>query len=290
MKLDLVQTFVQVVRAGGFSAAARQTGMPLSTVSLQVSTLEASLGVRLLKRTTRAIRLTEEGSKLLKGSADAVDDLASVLSEIQNRSDVLRGRVHLTAPADLPTRVLAEAITSFKVMHPDVVIQITLTNAKLDFVKDDVDLAIRMAGVSHLDAIQRKLMDFEWAFCASPTWVERNGRPETVEQLTDFIAPQLSLKTYLEHSILGHRTLPPPIIEVENNILVKDLLLSGFGVGILPKGLVEDELRRGRVLTVLDDTILGSSQLTLTFPTRADIVPRVRAFADHVCRVFLNKT
>lgn len=286
VKIDHVQTFIQVARAGSFSAAARQTGVPLSTISLQIGKLEEALGVRLLKRSTRAISLTEEGAHLLENASGALDQLVRVLSDMDNQSDAFRGTINLTAPADFPTSGLAKAITSFKELHPNVHIKILLTNAKLDFVKENIDIAVRVSGAGNQDAIQRKLMDFEWVFCANHTWVSANGRPETIAQITNFIAPPTALRDYLQGTILGSCPLPHPAIEVENSFLAKDLVISGFGVGLLPKGLCAAELENGEIVPFLEDSVLASTRLTLTFPTRADMVPRVRAFADHISKVF----
>lgn len=285
-KLDFVQTFIQVVRAGGFAAAARQMGMPRSTVSLHISAIETSLGVRLLKRSTRTITLTDEGRQLFDDTSKAFDTVSKALSDVESHSDVLSGSIHLTAPADFPTSGLASAVTTFRKLHPDVRVQITLTNTTLDLVKENVDIAIRIEGGRDMDAVQRKLLDFEWHFCASAAWLERNGIPQTIENITDFISPKPNLKNYLERMILDRKKLPEPTIEVENNYLAKDLILHNFGVGLLPKGLCKDELASGKVMAFLDHEIIRPTSLTLTFPTRADMVPRIRIFADHICKEF----
>lgn len=286
MKLDLVNMFVQVVNAGGFSAAARQTGIPRSTVSLQINTLENALGVRLLKRSTRKISLTDEGRQLFNDSSDAVECLSRSLSKVRSRPGILSGPIHLTAPADFPTHGLAHAITTFRDLHPEVHLKITLSNAILDLIEENVDIALRVEGGSEMDAVQRKLLNFDWEFCASAAWVRKNQMPMSIGDIADFISPKPALRTYLETVILNRRQLPPPSIQVENNLLVKDLVLNDFGVGLLPKGMCEKEITSGTLLSFLDQEIIQSTQLTLTFPTRADITPRVKIFADHLCAIF----
>lgn len=286
IKLDLVHTFVQVVHAGGFSAAARQMGMPRSTVSLQIGKLEAALGVRLLKRSTRKMTLTLEGRKLFEEASRPLEAVCESLSRVQSCPGILRGPIHLTAPADFPTQGLARAVKTFRDLHPEVRIQITLSNALLDLITGNVDIAVRMEGGSDMDAVQRKFLDFEWQFCASTVWIEQNGVPQKVEQITDFISPKSDLRSYLEHFILGKKSLPPATIEVENSLFVRDLILNNFGVGIVPKGLCENEIKTGLVSSFLEPAITRRSRLTLTFPTRADMTPRIIAFADHLCDEF----
>lgn len=286
MKLDFVHTFVQVVRAGGFSSAARQLSMPRSTVSLHVSALEAALGVRLLKRSTRTMTLTGEGRQLFEEASLAVEAVSESLSKVRSRSDILSGPIHLTAPADFPTHGLAQAVKTFKDLHPEVQLQITLSNATLDLIKENVDIAVRIEGRSDMDAVQRKLLEFEWQFCASAVWIEQNGVPQDVDEIADFISPNANLRTYLERVVLNRKSLPPPTIQVENNYLIRDLVLSDFGVGLMPKGLCENELMSGKVASFLEHDIIAPTRLTLTFPTRADMTPRIKAFADHLFEEF----
>lgn len=287
-KLDFVHTFVQVVNTGGFSAAGRQIGMPRSTVSLQIGALEVALGVRLFKRSTRSMTLTDEGRQLFDDASGAVEIVTKSLSKVRSRSDILSGPIHLTAPVDFPTRGLANAVTTFKDMHSEVRVQITLTNALIDLIKENVDIAVRLEGGGDLDAVQRKLLDFEWRFCASTAWIEQNGVPEDIEAITDFISPQTNLRTYLERIVLNKKKLPFPSVLVENNLLVRDLILSDFGVGLIPAGLCENEIMRGNVKSFLDHVTTTPTRMTLTFPTRADMTPRVKAFADHLCEEFNN--
>jgi len=177
MKLDLIQTFVEVVRAGGFTAAARHTQMPRSTVSLQVKMLEEALGVRLLKRSTRSLALTDEGQRLYAKASGAVDDLVQVFDDVQARDDTLSGLIRLTIPADFPTSLLASAITSFSEAHPAVRFQILSTNAVLDLVQDNIDIAIRVGASPAQTAIERRLLDIEWGFMrAHRGWSGMRGR------------------------------------------------------------------------------------------------------------------
>src|ERR1700748_1912514 len=112
MDLNAVRTFIEVVRAGVFAAAARRLGMPRSTVSLRVRTLEESLGVRLLKRSTRAVALTQEGQTLFDRAFAALGTLAETVTSIGASGGELKGPIRVTAPADFPTRFLTTAIGS----------------------------------------------------------------------------------------------------------------------------------------------------------------------------------
>jgi len=114
MDLNAIGTFIEVVRAGGFSVAGRRLSKQRSTVSLRVRTLEQDLGVRLFKRSTRAVALTDEGRALFDGAASAVGALAETVTSIGAVGGELKGPIRVTAPADFPTRFLAETIGSFR--------------------------------------------------------------------------------------------------------------------------------------------------------------------------------
>ncbi len=282
MKLDPIQTFLEVVRAGGFTAAARHTGTPRSTVSLQVRMLEETLGVRLLKRSTRSFALTDEGQRLYDKASGPVDVLVQALDELQIEDGALGGLIRLTIPADFPTTLLASAITSFTQAHSAARFQIMSTNAVLDLVQDNIDVAIRVGASPAQTAIERRLLDIEWAFYASTSWLGRNGRPEEVGDLAGFISPQPALRAYLEKHVLDGVFLPAGAIEVDSHAMARDLMLSGFGVALLPQGLCQDAIMNGSVESLLPQAMLRPTRLNLTFPNRADMVPRVRAFADHI--------
>lgn len=282
MKLDPIQTFVEVVRAGGFTAAARRTGTPRSTVSLQVRALEETLGVRLLKRSTRSFALTDEGQRLYDKASGPVDVLVRALDDLQAGDGVLGGLIRLTVPADFPTALLACAITSFTQAHRAVRFQIMSTNTVMDLVEDNIDIAVRVGANPAQTAIERRLLDIEWAFYASASWLKRKGRPENISEVEDFISPQPILRAYLEKHVLGGVSLPTGAIEVDSHAMARDLMLNGFGVALLPQGLCQGAAMSGNAEPLLPHAGLRPTRLNLTFPNRADMVPRVRAFADHI--------
>ena len=286
MKLDPIQTFVEVVRAGGFTAAARRTETPRSTVSLQVRMLEKALGVRLLKRSTRALALTDEGQRLYAKASGAVDELVQAFDDLQTRDDTLSGLIRLTIPADFPTAFLANTITSFTDAHPAVRFQILSTNAVLDLVQNNIDIAIRVGVSGAQTTIERRLLDIEWGFYAAASWLGRNGRPDKVGDLSGFISPQRTLRAYLEKYVLDGAHLPAGVIEVDSHAMARDLMLSGFGIALLPRGLCQEAISTGKAELLFPQATFQPTRLNLTFPNRADMVPRVRAFADHLSAYF----
>lgn len=288
-KLDPLLTFVEVVRAGSFSLAAERLGMPRSTVSLHVRNLEASLGIRLLKRSTRSLSLTDEGRQLFDHAGDGLAVLTSALDAVRNKPGTLSGLIRLTAPADFPTTLLATAVTQFQALHPAVRFQIMLTNTALDMIGDNVDIAIRIGGRGGSDRVEKRLQDIAWQFCASADWLQGNGEPDTVADIRSFISPMPGLKSFLEQTVLGGAKLPDGPIIADSHLLARDLVLHGSGIALLPAGMLDEPIAQGRVVTILNHAIHATTRLNLTFPSRADMVPRVRAFADHFSGLFHAK-
>jgi DNA-binding transcriptional LysR family regulator len=285
-KLDPLQTFIEVVRSGSFTAAARALSMPRSTVSLHIRTLETALGARLLKRSTRSLSLTEDGDLLFSHAKDGLQSLIAAMDMVRGQAHEFSGLIRVTAPADFPTETLATAISTFRTDHPAVRFDVVLTNAALDLIGDNVDVALRMGVRGDLERVERKLAPVDWQFCAGADWINENGLPENLKDITEFISPASDLRLFLERFVLGGRELPTGMTTADNQLMIRDLALSGSGVALLPTGLCRDLIKAGRLITVLPDIPIKAPVLNLTFPSRSDITPRVRAFADALAAQF----
>ncbi len=254
--------------------------MPRSTVSLHVRSLERALGVRLLKRSTRSVSLTDDGRLLFERVEPGLGTLQSALDHVRNEQGHLNGLIRITAPADFPTGVLVNAIADFRRDHPAVFFDLMLTNSALNLIGDNVDIALRVGDRGDLDRVERKLTDVTWRFYASAQWIDRRGLPSRLEDLQDFIAPPEDLRAFLERFVLAEGALPEGIITADNHFLIRDLIIAGVGVGLLPAGVCKNAVSEGTLRPVFEDATSRATQLNITFPSRADITPRVRAFAD----------
>jgi len=282
IKLDLVQTFAEVVRSGSFSAAARHMRVPRSTVSLHIQTLEAALHLRLFKRSTRKLVLTEEGRHLHAMAQAPLESLIHALRAMQGEQGALSGPIRLTLPADFPIEPVARAIASFRCQHPGVRFQILSTSERLDLVGENIDIALRMGDASPAHAVERPVLEIDWMICTSAIWLARNGAPENLATLRDVIAPGPALRMFLERHVLPSGPFPEPAIEVDSLLMARSLVVEGFGCALLPSGMVRSMVDQGRLQRVLHAIALSTTRVKLAFPTRADMIPRVRAFADHL--------
>ena len=287
-KLDQLMTFIEIVTANGFTAAARRTDTPRSTVSLHVQTLESELGVRLFKRSTRSVILTEDGKRLFENVSGPLVQLHRAIDGVRSDREELKGLIRLTAPSDMPTQGVATAIAGFSRLHPSVRFEIVLTNRTLNLVDENIDIAIGVGSGRSQEAVERHLLDVEWSFVANRTWLAANP-VSSLSDIDAFVGPASPLRSYLEKVVLGGKALPRSTICVDDHRLAMDLVREGCGVALLPRDLCVGSLDEGSLVSLLEDEIVAASPLKLVFPTRSDITARVRAFSEHLALAFKKR-
>lgn len=283
MDLNQTRVFIEVVRAGGFAAAARRLGLPKSTISARVQSLEQRLGAQLLKRSTRQLSLTAEGRAYFEAVASAVDTLVDAEAASTAEKGVLSGKIRFTAPLEFPRDAITSALASFLNLHPYVRFEIMLTNQPLDLVAENIDLALRGGDPGGAGLIIRKVGEIAFGLFASPVYIERCGRPESLEDLGShdlllFASPSQSRALRAADPMAGHE----PRITSDNFAFLRRLAIAGIGITALPDLFVARDLASGRLERVLAAWTGDPSALFIVFPSRRDMTPRVKAFADHL--------
>lgn len=284
MDLNALETFIDVVRAGSFAAAARRANVPRSSVSLRIRNLEAALGVRLFKRSTRAFALTAEGQELYQRSVGALTSLTDTLADLRQVGRSYTGEIRITLPADFPPSIVAAAIAEFCTTHPKVGFNVVPTNAVLDLVSENIDIALRIGIANPQDAVMRPALDMELGFYASADYLRDHGAPTDIAAATRLIGPQRPELRRLVERLLDGRVLPPFHITVDDFGFILELVRLGQGIGLLPGSLCKAGVASGVLVQVFPDALSVSVRLHLTYPSRADISPKVKAFADILAR------
>ena len=283
MDLNQTRVFVEVARAGGFAAAARRLALPKSTVSARIQSLEQRLGAQLFKRSTRQLALTDEGNAYFDAVAGAIDSLVNAEAASTSEKGVLSGKIRFTAPLEFPRDAITSALASFLHKHPRVRFEIMLTNRPLDLVAENIDLALRGGDPGGAGLIIRKVGEIGFGLYASPNYIERCGRPESLEELGQhdllvFVSPSQSRVLRAAELLQGHE----PRIATDNFAFLRRLVVAGIGIAAIPDILVRHEVAAGRLERVLDVWSGEPSALYVVFPSRKDMTPRVKAFADHL--------
>ena len=291
MDLNQTRVFVEVARAKGFAAAARKLGVPKSTISARIQALEQRLGAQLFKRSTRTLSLTSEGSAYFDAVASAVDTLVDAEAASTAEKGVLSGKIRFTAPLEFPRDAITAALSTFLRKYPRVRFEIILTNQPLDLVAENIDLALRGGDPGGAGLIIRKVGEIGFGIYASPDYIDRCGRPESLEQLRDhdllvFASPSQS-RILRAADLLGGQE---PRVAIDNFAFIRRLAVAGVGVAAIPDLLVAREVAAGRLVRVLDGWSGESSSFYIVFPSRKDMTPRVKAFADHLVEAMAGWT
>lgn len=286
--------FVQAVEHGGFAPAGRALGVPKSKLSRRVALLEDRLGVRLLHRSTRRFVLTEVGRRYFTHCQAMLVEAEAAQEAIDSLTAEPAGIIRLTCPIGLLNFHIGGMLARFMAEYPKVSIHLEATNRRVDVIGEGVDLAIRVrpAPFEDSDLALRVLSDRGQCLVASPALVDRMGRPERPEDLSDW--PSLSRAVPQERHVwvLENRdgdsvTVPhTPRYVTTDMPALKSAALAGVGVVQLPILMLPDELADGSLRSVLPDWQPRREVIHIVFPSRRGMLPSVRALIDYLAECY----
>jgi len=182
-RLESMTAFVAVARAGGFSAASRELGIPLATISRRVGELESALGVRLLRRSTRQVVVTEAGQKFFAACQRALEDLRDAEEAVSNEDRTPRGELTITAPIAFGRLNLQPVALEFLAAHPQINLRMQLVDRIVNIADEHIDAALRIAHLPDSRLIARTLGSIRVVVCASPAYLKARGAPQRPEDL-----------------------------------------------------------------------------------------------------------
>lgn len=247
-------TFAVVVRQGSLSAAARQLGSTPSAVSQRLLALEAAHGVRLLHRTTRKLTLTEAGTRLLEPAERMLQAAEAARSALTLARDELAGELRLSAPVGF-ARHVAPALAPLLTTHPGLRLSLVVDDALIDLVDHRIDLALRAGKLPDSNWVGRRLACFEWAICAAPAYLSRNGVPSDAQALIshDWLGLRSGEQRYALRGPQGAemRLTVSPRVVANNQLSLQQMAVAGLGLSLQLLPDVADDLRSGRLVTVL---------------------------------------
>jgi DNA-binding transcriptional LysR family regulator len=286
--LDLsdMAIFARVVAEASFTHAARALDLPKSTVSRRVAQLEERLGVRLLQRTTRAVKLTELGAAYYERCARIVAEAEEAHEAVASAGATPQGLLRLTAPVGFGATFLGEIVADFLEAHPQVSAEVVLTDRRVDLVEEGFDLAIRIGTrIPETSFFARRLGPARLLMCASPAYLARCGTPEVPEDLRrhDCIVhgegPRAS--TWTLHGPSG--AVPISVsgrLRVNSIPLAHKGALAGLGIAVLPTVVALPDLHAGRLHAVLDGWNPSAASIYAVYPTSRHLSAKVRSFLD----------
>ncbi|MFC5343420.1 LysR substrate-binding domain-containing protein (plasmid) [Brevundimonas staleyi] len=291
--LNDILFFTAVVEHNGFSAAARALNRPKSSISRHVDRLEARLGVRLLERSTRRVRLTEVGGEYYARCRAVLADLEGADRDVAlHRSDPV-GIVRVTCPPGIARQAMGRIIPGFLARYPEVRVQLKATNQVIDLIHDKIDVAIRARSQLRDESLtMRKLGISRLIFVASPCFVVAHPIPSDPAELGTL--PFLSFMEETERpswTMRGpegvSRTIAfDPILWTSEFDVLVEAACAGTGIALLPAELVEHPIAEARLARVLPDWHSEDVTVHLVFPTARGLRPAVRVFIDYVVANF----
>ena len=283
--LKRLAIFGSVVEQGSFTAAARRLHLARSAVSEQVAALEASLGKRLLNRTTRQIALTPEGREIYE-RARTLNTVISDLAALSD-SEAPRGRVRITTTHDFADKWLIPRLAVFNTRYPEIRFDLILCESPVDLIKSGIDLAIRIGRPRDASLVARPISRENPLVIASREYIEARGMPATVEDLplhTWILMEQLNPNNRVTLSgPAGTREFSPKDYHVTDSPQTARIMIEcGMGIGFHLPTLVDEQLKNGALEIVLPEWQEEQLSYSVVYPSRRFVPMRTRYVIDYL--------
>ena len=267
---------VEIIDAGNLSRAASKLKMSRANVSYHLNQLEKTVGVQLVRRTTRRVEPTEVGLRLYAHGRAIQNEMLAARETIATLGQGLQGRVGLSVPSGYGQMVMSDWLIDFKRLYPGIVLDVRFENRVDDLIRDEVDIAIRVMPEPPPTLVARDLGSVRYIACASRAYAEAQGLPQTFEALraapvitSGVVGKQLRLRGY--QGELRQEVMLEPTIISEHFPFLRQGILAGLGVGLVPDYVVQDAVTSGEVLTTLNEwrlSIFGTQMFMLYMPDR----------------------
>lgn len=285
--------YVRVVEAGSFSKAAAREGMPVSSVSRKIAELETALGVRLLERSTRQLRMTEIGQDYFESCRRGVTEFEAADSLVTQRQAEISGRLRISVPPSMSDLAIVPLVTAFQERYPKVTVHCLVTERYIDYIADGIDLSIRVGHPGNRDSnvVARTVDIHSPRLLASPTYlarVEQVTRPQDVVAhvhvaFSRWERPVVWTLTSDHESV---RIQPEPRLVLNDYAGVLQALVVGQGISELPSFLCKAALQQGHLVEVLPKWQFAGVKLAVAFPSNRNLSALVRAFKDFCAKYF----
>ncbi|NIE73319.1 LysR family transcriptional regulator [Pantoea sp. Ap-967] len=278
----LLRFFVAVVESGSLSAAARLHHVSLPAASRKLAQLEGIFGLRLLHRTTRRQSLTEEGQKLYEKALSILDELESLERTLRLSGSSVSGQLRVTAPVSFGRRRIAPLLAQFSSLHPQLRIQLHLTDHVLDMVDSGVDVAIRYGALDDSSYVSRSLAPSHRVLCASPNYISACGKPESPQDLLNHRCLVIGMQPFADWRLGEEVVRITPSFCANDGDVIHQMALEGHGIALKSIWDVADDLRAGKLCHVLPQFQTPATPLHVVYAHRHYLAPRIRAFTDYL--------
>lgn len=286
MQLDTIQAFVAVARAGSFAEAGRRLRVPRSTLSRQIQRLERGLGVQLMARTTRAVRLTEAGRSYFERCSRALDELSAATDSTRESGGQPKGVLRVALPIDIARTVIARMLPELRRRYPEIVLKLSVGQRMVDIISEGFDLALR-GGPQLADSslTSRKVCSHVFHVYASPRYLNERGVPAHPRELAQhdllgFAPGDEPIPWQLVGPDGAHTVVPRAWLQANELSLLARGVVDGLGIGLSEPISFERELKEGLVQRVLPGYAMSGGTLFAVYPSGKRLPAKVRVFLE----------
>ena len=268
--------FVDIVEAGNLSLAARNLKMSRANVSYHLNQLEKSVGMQLMRRTTRRVDLTEVGQRLYQHGRTIRNEVLAARETLAAFGKGLHGSIRLSLPTGFGHMVMSSWLIEFKRSYPDIALNLLFDNRVDDLLREEVDMAIRVMSEPPAQMVATELAQMQHVICASVDYAQQNPMPTTLEDLTQvpLITSAVAGRDLRVSAYQGGErrelTLHPSLAS-ENFQFLREAILAGLGVGLVPDYVIANDVAEGRAALALQDwrlSVFGTRMFLLRMPDR----------------------
>ncbi|MDH5425087.1 MAG: LysR family transcriptional regulator [Gammaproteobacteria bacterium] len=283
-KLTRIKVYVNVVETGSFTAASERMGISRAAASQYVAQLEEHLGGRLLNRTTRHVSTTEAGRMYFARCKDILHHLEEADNMVSGFSGTPKGTLRISAPSVFAERHLVPIIYDFTKAYPDVKIDLMVTDRYVDMVYEAYDLAIRVTKIEDSDLVARRLASCRHILAASPAYLKSSPLLSSPDDLKNHACLLYSYTTGavwpLFKNAKDYSVKVSPVMTSNNPEVLLEAAINGMGITIMPTFIASDAIRRGDLLTVLDDYESLNLDIYAIYSSRHYLPAKIRFFVD----------
>lgn len=292
-KLQAMEVFIQVVDCGSFTKAAEMLNLPKATVSTLVQTLESTLSVKLLHRTTRQVMITSDGAAYYERCVQILSDVRDAEESLSRHRLNPSGRLRVDTPSGPATEILIPALPAFFERYPDITMELGSTDRPVDLVEEGVDCAVRGGELIDPNLIARRIGVINFVTCASPDYIARNGMPQHPRDLerhrcVNYFSAKNGKILNWDFARDGERievALPGAIALNDSNAYVQ-AGLAGLGVIMMTDYLLTGHLAAGRMVQVLPEWRSDPLPVHIVYPQNRHLSAKVRVFVEWVSELF----
>lgn len=299
MDIEVLKTFVEVMRQSSFAGVAKERNIDPSSVSRAIAGLEKELGIRLFQRTTRKLSPTEAGITYFNQIEPLIEEIQQAKEMAIAVSGQPQGTLRVTASVSFGLKCIIPVLAEFEANYPELAIELLLTDARLDLVTERIDLAIRLGLMKDSTLIARRLMLTRYSVCGSPDYLQHSpqlDRPPDISQHNCLFFPLLDYRTSWLFKDKQGKIQTVPVSGrtiISNAIALQQCAIAGMGLALLPHWLVDSEVEAGRLTKVLPNYEVTATNFDTSawfvYPSRNYVPLKVRVFIDFLQQHLLGK-